>query len=494
MFSLSIVSRWSIAISIPYPHLRPPCDFSEEIPVTSSPTLEPTLQQAIARSLKRSLSAQGQIALPAVKGALDPYGQRLNRLFSLLGKPLSPSELVKLCQHLAQLLQNPPASSDIVLSYEPAPSPRQGLVYRLDRIKSETPSQTLRCQGQLVFPCIPCLSRDYLQQLASLFALLTHPLTQTQAEQLHHRLQQELDSGFLLSPQSRLLVSYASNPPSQGGLSCQISVVTRSLADQSQTILRQTPNYLQMFGPLTKVLDVAQSLSPPLSPPLSPQDTPILVAGVGTAQSALPLAQQGFTIDALDLAPAFAQQLRQWTQEQTLPITVVSEDILDPLLTLKSQQYRLGILTDVAPRLADVDALEQLLAKVAQALQPGGTLLINLFLAPEELPSTPLLEETARVFNSTLFRRSQLQSLLNRLPLTLIDEVSVMTYEREHRPQDGLKLDPWYVRWAQGQQVFAMETPPMELHWLTLRREETAEDSNSPNPPNPLFSTVDAEF
>jgi SAM-dependent methyltransferase len=341
-----------------------------------------------------------------------------------------------------------------------------------------------------VFPCIPCLSRDYLQQLASLFALLTHPLTQTQAEQLHRRLQQELDSGFLLSPQSRLLVSYASNPPSQGGLSCQISVVTRSLADQSQTILRQTPNYLQMFGPLTKVLDVAQSLSPPLSS----EETPILVAGVGTAQSALPLAQQGFTIDALDLAPAFAQQLRQWTQEQTLPITVVSEDILDPLLTLKSQQYRLGILTDVAPRLADVDALEQLLAKVAQALQPGGTLLINLFLAPEELPSTPLLEETARVFNSTLFRRSQLQSLLDRLPLTLIDEVSVMAYEREHRPQDGLKLDPWYVRWAQGQQVFAIETPPMELHWLTLRREETAEDSDSPGPPNPLFSTVEAEF
>ena|GEM_PF-2491640 len=451
--------------------------------MTSSPTLEPTLHQAIAGRLKRSLSAQGQIALPAVKGALDPYGQRLNRLFSLLGKPLSPSELVKLCQHLAQLLQNPPTSSDIILSYEPAPSPRQGLVYRLDRIKTETPSQTLRCQGQLVFPCIPCLSRDYLQQLASLFALLTHPLNQAQAEQLHSRLEQELASGFLLSPQSRLLVSYASNPPSQGGLSCQISVVTRSLADQSQTVLRQTPNYLETLAPLTKVVDLAQSISP--------QDTPVLVAGVGTAQSALPLAQQGFTIDALDLAPAFAQQLRQLAQEQTLPITVVSQDILDPLLTLKSQQYRLGILTDVASRLADVEALEVLLTKVAQALQPGGTLLINLFLAPEALPSTPLLEETARVFNSTLFRRSQLQSLLDRLPLTLIDEVSVMAYEREHRPQDGLKLNPWYVHWAQGQQVFAMDTPPMELHWLTLRREETAED---PNSPNPLFSTVDAEF
>ena len=451
--------------------------------MTTSPKLDPTLHQAIARSLKRSLSAQGQLALPAVKGALDPYGQRLNRLFSLLGKPLSPSELVKLCQHLARLLQNPPTSSDIVLSYEPAPSPRQGLVYRLDRVKSETPSQTLRCQGQLVLPCIPCLSRDYLQQLANLFALLTHPLNQAQAEQLHSRLEQELENGFLLSPHSRLLVSYASNPPSQGGLSCQISVVTRSLAEQSQTILRQTPNYLETLAPLTKVVDLAKSMSPP--------DTPVLVAGVGTAQSALPLAQQGFTIDAIDLAPAFAQQLRQLAQEQTLPITVVSEDILDPLLNLKSQQYRLGILTDVAPRLADIEALELLLTKLAQALSPGGTLLINLFLAPEELPSTPLLEETARVFNSTLFRRSQLQSLLDHLPLTLIDEVSVIADEREHRPQDSLKLDPWYVRWAQGQQVFAMDTPPMELHWLTLRREETPEDANSPNP---LFSTVDTEF
>ena len=79
-----------------------------EIDVTTPPQLDTPLYQAIARSLKGSLSAQGQIAFPAVKGAVDPYGQRINRLFSLLGKPLSPSELVKLCQHLATLLKDPP--------------------------------------------------------------------------------------------------------------------------------------------------------------------------------------------------------------------------------------------------------------------------------------------------------------------------------------------------------------------------------------------------
>ncbi len=470
--------------------------FLVEIDVTTSPQLDTPLYQAIARSLKGSLSAQGQIALPAVKGAVDPYGQRINRLFSLLGKPLSPSELVKLCQHLATLLKDPPASSQIVLSYEPARAPRQGLVYRLDRVKTKTPSQSLISQGQLVLPSIPCLRRDYLQQLGSLFALLTHPLSQTQAEQFEARLEQELDSGFLLSPQARLLVRYASNPPEEGGLSCQVSVVTRSLTEQSQTILQQTPNYFETLAPLTKVMDLAQSLSA--------DETPVLLAGVGTAQSALPLARQGVAVDAMDLAPPFANHLHQLLQEEDLPIRVMAEDILDPLVTLKPGHYGLGLLTEVTSRLADVDALEGLLGKMAQALRPGATLLLNLFLASDELPRTPLLEETARVFNSTVFWRSQLESLLERLPLRLVDEVPVLTYEEEHRPQEQLKLDPWYARWAQGQQVFAMSEPPMALHWLTLVREETSEISDSEtsdsetsedsNTPKPLFSTVEAEF
>lgn len=472
--------------------------FLVEIDVTTSSQLDAPLYQAIARSLKGSLSAQGQIAFPAVKGAVDPYGQRINRLFSLLGKPLSPSELVTLCQHLATLLKDPPASSQLVLSYEPAPSPRQGLVYRLDRLKTKTPTQTLLSQGQLVFPSIPCLRRDYLQQLAGLFALLTHPLSQPQADQLEARLQQELETGFLLSPQARLLVRYASNPPEEGGLSCQISVATRSLAEQSQTLLKQTPDYFETLAPLTKVMDLAGSLSA--------DETPVLLAGVGTAQSALPLARQGFAVDAMDLAPPFADRLDQWLQEEKLPIRVMAEDILDPLVTLKPGQYGLGLLTEVASRVADVEALEGLLSKMAQALRPGATLLLNLFLASEELPRTPLVEETARVFNSTVFWRSQLESLLERLPLTLVDEVPVLAYEQEHRPPDQAKLDPWYARWAQGQQVFAMSSPPMALHWLTLVREDTPEntpenseedseeDSEEENAPKPLFSTVETQF
>ncbi|USR90357.1 methyltransferase domain-containing protein [Phormidium yuhuli AB48] len=454
--------------------------------MTTPPQLDTPLYQAIARSLKGSLSAQGQIAFPAVKGAVDPYGQRINRLFSLLGKPLSPSELVKLCQHLATLLKDPPTSSQIVLSYEPARAPRQGLVYRLDRVKTKSPSPALISEGQLVLPSIPCLRRDYLQQLAGIFALLTHPLNQAQAEQLEARLQEDLETGFLLSPQARLVVRYASNPPEEGGLSCQVSVVTRSLAEQSQTLLQQSPDYCETLGPLTKVMDLAKSFSA--------AETPVLVAGVGTAQSALPLARQGFSVDAMDLAPPFAHRLGQLLQQEPLPIRVMAEDILDPLVTPKPGHYGLGLLTEVASRVADGEALEGLLSKIAQALRPGGTLLLNLFLASEELPENPLLEQTARVFNSTLFRRSQLESLLQRLPFTLVDEVPVLAYEREHRPADQAKLDPWYARWAQGQQVFAMAEPPMALHWLTLVREDTSDDSDESDGPKPLFSTVEAEF
>ena len=190
-------------------------------------------------------------------------------------------------------------------------APRQGLVYRLDRVKTKSPSPALISEGQLVLPSIPCLRRDYLQQLAGIFALLTHPLNQAQAEQLEARLQEDLETGFLLSPQARLVVRYASNPPEEGGLSCQVSVVTRSLAEQSQTLLQQSPDYCETLGPLTKVMDLAKSFSA--------AETPVLVAGVGTAQSALPLARQGFSVDAMDLAPPLCSSLGSVAATGTSP-------------------------------------------------------------------------------------------------------------------------------------------------------------------------------
>lgn len=442
--------------------------------MTQTATNSPNLRQAIARRITHSTSARGRLVLPAAKRALDPYAQRLERLFATLGKPFSPTEIVQLCQNLAKALDRADTAGQaegdsgdrvLALTYEPAAAPRQGLAYSLRVVPYKNPPQTLLTDGKIVLPCVPALCDDYLKQLGRLFDTLTYPMSQAQGDRLRERLQTALDDGFRLTPNARILVSYATVAPPQKGLSCQISVVSRSLADKSRDILQKFPDYPLQVPPLSKVVDLAQDFDP--------SQHAVLLAGVATAQHALPLARQGFAVRACDLAAPFAEQLQQVAAAENLPVTAAAEDLLDPLVSLPSQQYHLAILTEVLPRLPDVEAIAALLRHVAAALVPGGTLLLNLFLADDDVEFDRLALEAACAENATVLTRSQLHDLLDALPFQLADEVPVLTDEGDRRPADIPPLDPWYVRWASGQQVFALSTPPLALHWLTLTRDES---------------------
>ncbi|MBP0001013.1 MAG: hypothetical protein J7641_18775 [Cyanobacteria bacterium SID2] len=424
-----------------------------------------TLPQAIDRAVNFAISARGRVVLPAVKGAIDPYTRRLERLFSTLGKPFSANELVQLCRNLARSLDaasGQKTPTQLSVAYEPAPFPRQGLVYGVQVLPSERPTKKLLAEGQLVLPCIPSRCDVYLQQLANLFDVLTYPLNAEQLDRLRERLQQELEKGYLLLPQARIRVVYGTVKGSQTGLTCKVSVVTRSIDEQAREILAKTPDYLAKLSPLVKVTDVANSIEP--------RDGTVLVAGLGTAQHAIPLARQGFNVNAIDLAEPFAQKLQEIAEEDTLPISIAAEDLLDPLVSLPSSRYHFAVVTEIAPRLIDREALHALLSKLSETLIPGGTLLLNLFLAADGVEFDTLALEAARAGNATIVTRSQLDEMLENLPLELTSVESVLDYEKTHRSENAQKLDPWYVRWASGQQVFAMPNSPISLHWLTLQR------------------------
>ncbi|PPT06778.1 SAM-dependent methyltransferase [Geitlerinema sp. FC II] len=433
-----------------------------------------TLQRAIANAISFNMSARGRVALPGVTGAVEPYAKRLERLFAHLGKPFSAKELVQLCENLAKSLETAAAQdspTQLLVSYEPAPFPRQGLVYGVQVARTEAPINALLTQGQLVLPCVPALCDAYLKQLANLFAGLTYPLNEEQRDRLRQMLQRELEKGFVLSPQSRIRVVYGTGTPPQTGLNCKVSVAARSLSEQARDILAKTPDYLEKLPSLTKVTDVGTAIDP--------QDSTALVATVGTAQHALPLARHGFAVDAFELATPFAAKLRDLVESDNLAVSVTTDDILDPLVSLKPNSYRLAVVSEVASRLQNGDALKALLSKLANALVPGGTLLFNLFLADDGVEFDRVALEAARAANSTIVTRSQLEEVLADLPLTPTNETPVLDYERQHRPEDAPKLDPWYVRWAAGQQVFATAKPPISLHWITCDRTSDTEPSSS---------------
>lgn len=450
--------------------------------MTQTDTNSPNFRQAIARNIQRSTSAAGRIVLPAVKGAFEPYAQRLERLFSTLGKPFSPKELVQLCQNLSKTLDaatQAEGDSQLVIDYEPAPFPNHGLNYRLQTVAQQNPPQVLLTQGKIVLPCIPALCDSYLQQIARAFAVLTYPLNQEQGQKLREKLQQELDKGFLLSPHARVLVTYATAGEPQPALSCKVSVVSRSLADKAEDILRQNPDYLNKIAPPTKIADVCQTADP--------EAGPVLLAGIGTGQYALPLARQGFHVDAIDLAAPFAEKLQAIAAEENLAVSAKAADLVDPLVPLERDRYQLAVVSEIAPNLQNLDALKTLLEKLSAALIPGGRLLLNLFLSHDEVSFDRIALETARAENCTAFSRSQLQDLLAPLPLQLSEEVGVIDYEKQHRSQDLPKLDLAYAQWALGQHVFMMPQPPLALYWLTLTRDSSPAPVETSSEPQTQF-------
>jgi SAM-dependent methyltransferase len=223
-----------------------------------------------------------------------------------------------------------------------------------------------------------------------------------------------------------------------------------------------------LFGkdPDAKALDVARSLG-------APADVTILDVGAGTGRNTLPLAREGFAIDALEPANALCTILGETVKTEQLSVGVVEGNILDAALELPRPQYQMLLMSEVvASHFRSVEQLRQLFEVAAQRLQPGGVFVFNAFLSDGGYKPDDLARQLSQVLWCCLFTRHDLEQASQGLPFERVADESAAEYERAHLPEGQYPSTGWYEGWSGGQDLFELpaERPPMELRWLVYRK------------------------
>ena len=317
--------------------------------------------------------------------------------------------------------------------------------------------------GELVFPAIPALIDHYLGILEHAADALGRPFGDGR-ESLRRLLLEKLQSAFWRSPASTVRVRYATTPPPKLGIDWTVSSVELTLEDQyGQLAETHEP---PVFGthPDARLMDIARTLG-------VPESTSCLDVGAGTGRNTLPLARAGFPIDALEPAAPLAHRLEAALRRERLSSRVIRHDFLATGLELPRRHYRLVVLAGVCPHVRDVAMLKRLFERVAEVLQPGGVALLNAFLAVDGYVPDLAVEQVSEVAWSRAFTREDLSTAVAGLPLTLVSDEPVLAYERARLPE--WPPTAWYEAWGAGRDVFevAEGEPPIELRWLTYRRD-----------------------
>ena len=320
-------------------------------------------------------------------------------------------------------------------------------------------------RGELAFPCVPGMLSHYLKSIEQLFSTLDRPLPEDRRDELSKLLANKLEQGYRTSTASMLVLQYESVQPPQTGLACKVIVTTSTVGEQYKSWVdtREPP----LFGshPDAKLMSTAAKLG-------TPDRVRILDVGAGTGRNTLPLARLGYSVDAIELTPAFAEQLKAAVTAENLPVTVTEGDVLDPLMRMKPARYQLAVAAEVISHFRDSDQVRLFLAKMCDSLCPGGLLLFSTFLTVGDYQPDALVRQVAQLSWSTLFTPQELATAMEGLPLVQISDELVFEYERHHLPEGAWPPTPWFPSWATGRDVFPMANarPPMELRWILCRR------------------------
>lgn len=319
--------------------------------------------------------------------------------------------------------------------------------------------------GEIAFPCLPHMVDHYTQWILQVFQILGRPLPPEKHPELRQLLVDKLQEGYQQSSSSMLILKYTPVEPPHTGFACHFRLSTPQLDDQYKNWVqtRQPP----LFGshPDAKLMATAQALGPPAT-------VRVLDVGAGTGRNTLPLARLGHPVDAIELTPTFAGQLRGAVEAEGLGVRVIEGDILSPLVRVRPAYYQLIVAAEVISHFRDVDQLRLFFAKMSDFLCPGGCLLISMFITVAGYEPSPAVRELAELAWSTLYTRQELADALVDLPLTLISDDWVLEYEKSHLPPEAWPPTNWYSTWVTGRDIFPIANgrPPIEFRWLLFRR------------------------
>ncbi|MGB3534394.1 MAG: class I SAM-dependent methyltransferase [Microcoleaceae cyanobacterium] len=317
--------------------------------------------------------------------------------------------------------------------------------------------------GQLSLPCVPALLDEYMAQFDTILVALGQKFKPEEMQKLRQLVQRKLEEGYQKTPHARLIFKYEPPDPTQGltsGLKLSVTVEGVSLEDKYQRWLTTREGPLFGSHPDAKFMAVIGQLGS------NKAGSPILDIGAGVGRNTLPVAQQGHPVDAVELTPEFVQIIAQQVKQQSLKVRVIQSNIFNPALKLPQNYYKLALVSEVITHFRSLAEVRTLLAMMCNAIQPGGLLLFNLFVADEGYQPDQKVREMSQVQWSYLITRNELNATLQGLPLNVISDESVYDYERTHLPTGSWPPTSWFEHWCLGRDIFPLQKPPISLRWI----------------------------
>ncbi|HVQ84635.1 MAG TPA: class I SAM-dependent methyltransferase [Mycobacterium sp.] len=311
----------------------------------------------------------------------------------------------------------------------------------------------------LTAPAIPSLIDEYIDTCDKMLVPVSRPWASLTREDKRDMLAPTIQEAFDASPRSRVTLDWDSNTDV-----LRISARVQSISDSYDSWLDD-----RGWAPFGTHADARVWL---LAEELSGgrRDIPILDIGAGVGRNAIALARHGYPVDAVELAPRFAAQIRANADYLELTnIRVLACDVFDT--EDLRDDYQLIFAAEVATdwQFAQCRNLFELAAK---RLAPGGLLLFSAFIARQGYTPTQVARELGQHALCRPFTADEMTEAAAGLPLELIADDSVYDYEKGHLPKEAWPPAIWFEAWATGNNLFAgaPDASPMQLRWLVYRR------------------------
>lgn len=316
--------------------------------------------------------------------------------------------------------------------------------------------------GQIKLPAVPGMLDEYVKMCSTVFGALGSPLGAEQLEQLRANLAKELATAFEASPRSSIIVSYEAPVGKVLNYLIRGQWYTIEAAYENWLATRQPP----LFGtqPDARVWALAGEA-------VDPRACRVLDIGAGTGRNTLALARRGHPVDAVEMTPTFAEDIRAGAQRESLDVRVIVGDVYAARNELASD-YSLILLSEVTSDFRTVGQLRDIFELAAQRLAPGGQLVFNAFLTRDGYVDDGAGHELSQQCYSTFFTPHEMTRAAAGLGLELVSDESVHDYEKAHLPDGAWPPTSWYAEWTRGQDVFDLdpETCPISMRWLVYRR------------------------
>lgn len=316
--------------------------------------------------------------------------------------------------------------------------------------------------GQIRLPAVPGMLDEYVKMCHTIFSGLGVHFTADELAHLRDVLDEQLTAAYAGSQRSEIVISYEA--PIGTTLNYHINAEWHTVehAYEHWITTRKPP----LFGsqPDARVWTLAGAAP-------DPKGCRVLDIGARTGRNTLALARRGHPVDAVEIMPSFAENIRVDAARETLDVRVIESDVFEVGAELR-WDYQLIVLSEVVSDFRTIRQLRAVFELAAQRLAPGGQLVFNAFLDRNGY----IPDETARQLGqqccTTIFTHSEMRNAAAGLSLELISDEAVYDYERTQLPEGVWPQTSWYAEWVSGLDVFdvAPEESPIEMRWLVYQK------------------------